>query len=463
MEVSRLVPARVKPRILFIAPSAYTLGGLATWLDYLLPGLESRGWEPTLGLVAGSRYHQVEPYLAAHPYGRTREVYCATGTRRGRLDAVKRCLAEIQPDVLVTVNIPDAIEAAAESRQHNKSPMRIAMTCHGIQQDLFNDMRYLGPAIDQVICTNRLACELAVSLGGMDASRVHHARYGTPWHGQIEPAMGRNQIPVIAWVGRLEQPQKQVMNLVGVATALRRMRVSARFLVAGNGPEESRLKGEVMAQGLGDSFEFAGFVASEKLHEQVYRRADAFLLTSSWETGPIVNWEAMAMGLPVVTSRYIGSGLEGLLEDGLNCLMFETGDCDGAALQLARVLNQSELRRSLVCAGKDLVGKELTCERSIDQWDRLLQLTLAQQPVAESMDHSAVKTTAGRLDRVFGLRLAERIRNMAGRVAPESGAGGEWPHTLMGNQTDEESFWRLALQMDRGLESEGRRTVTSAT
>ena len=64
-------------RLLFVAPSAYPLGGVATWLDYLLPGLEEQGWEPSLGLVAG-KHHDPVRYLAAHPLQRAVSIHNPT-------------------------------------------------------------------------------------------------------------------------------------------------------------------------------------------------------------------------------------------------------------------------------------------------------------------------------------------------------------------------------------------------
>src|SRR4051812_47507009 len=73
------VAARMKGSILFLAPSAYPLGGVADWLDYLLPGLERNGWRCTLGLTTG-RYHDADAYLAVHPWHRVNHVSCATGS-----------------------------------------------------------------------------------------------------------------------------------------------------------------------------------------------------------------------------------------------------------------------------------------------------------------------------------------------------------------------------------------------
>src|SRR5690349_18307661 len=48
-----VILARTARNILFVAPSAYPLGGVATWLDYVVPGLRHRNWKVTLGLVQG--------------------------------------------------------------------------------------------------------------------------------------------------------------------------------------------------------------------------------------------------------------------------------------------------------------------------------------------------------------------------------------------------------------------------
>jgi len=441
------MPAATTGRsLLVIAPSAYTMGGLATWLDYLLPGLEAAGWHITLGLVSGPRHHRAAPYLEAHPFAHSLTIDCSTGTRTGRRLAIQRCLRKSQPDVLVTVNIPDAVSAAAVERRSTGRALRIVMSCHGIQQDLFNDMKHLAPALDQVICTNRLACALSVELGGISEERVHHARYGTFLPSQQRWV--RERTPVVAWVGRLEQPQKRIMDLPVIAELLRGQGIAVRFLVAGAGPEESRLKHEVETRELSTYFDFKDFVAPNRLFETVYSIADAFLLTSSWETGPIVIWEAMAAGTPVVTSQYLGSGLEGLLLNEMNCLMFEPGDCASAAAQIARLISDSELHRSLVNEGSRLVKRELTCERSVAQWDSLLRGALDKEPIDKLPDEGQLSRRSGRLDRIFPPELAERIRRCSGRTLPDTGPAGEWPHTLVGDVMDEGTFWQLAQLLD---------------
>ena len=443
---------RAKPRVLFVAPSAYTLGGLATWLDYLLPGLRDQGWDASLALVSGPRYHLAGNYLEAHPFEHSVRVHCDSGTVFGRTGAVARTLADLRPDIMVTVNVPDAIVGATWARERERLPVRIVMSCHGIQQDLFHDMRRLAPALDAVICTNRLACRLAEQIGGLPEARVFHARYGVVPLEQKMKTDSSGRV-TIAWVGRLEQPQKRILDLPEIARLLTNKQPNVGFMVAGTGPEEERLKKKVHDLGVANHFEFLGYVPPERLVPDVYGPADIFLLTSSWETGPIVIWESMSAGTPVVTSRYAGSGREGLLRDGENCLMFEYGDCGAAADQLEQLVNSKGLRQQLQAAGKALIETELNCARSVQVWDRTLRAVLDVPASAGILNIDKLVRGQGRLDRLLGLRGAEVFRRLTRRKGPDSGPAGEWPHTLAGNLIDDAEFWKLAQALDAGKTS----------
>lgn len=75
------------PRVVFIAPSAYPLGGVAVWLDYLVKNLGAAGWEPVVGLVSG-RWQNTGAYLDAYPALPVVEITNPTGSAEGRLRAL---------------------------------------------------------------------------------------------------------------------------------------------------------------------------------------------------------------------------------------------------------------------------------------------------------------------------------------------------------------------------------------
>ncbi|MFM6133260.1 MAG: glycosyltransferase family 4 protein, partial [Sphaerospermopsis kisseleviana] len=282
----------MNPHILFIAPSAYTLSGLATWLDYLLPGLKQLGWRTTLGLVEGTRYHRVADYLAVHPCETAIAITCKTGTPQGRRWAVQRAIQEYSPDIVVTVNIPDAIAATAELRSRGKTQAKIVMTCHGIQEDLFADMKLFKNSLDAVVCTNKLACKLAEDYSSLDKSSVFYAPCGASTR-PLTPRKSEKTFKII-FVGRLEQQQKRVHDLPAILENLSSQQIPFHLKIVGTGPEEIRLRDRLSQFINSGEVSFLGHVPSHELWEKAYFQADALLMPSCWETGPIVIWEAMA-------------------------------------------------------------------------------------------------------------------------------------------------------------------------
>ncbi len=138
------------PRVLFVAPSAYLLSGLATWLDYLVPGLSAAGWDARLALVSGPDHHVPKRYLQAHPQPGTLVAHCATGTAEGRVRALSRLLEAERPDLAVSVNIPDLFAAINRRREEGMPAPRAVMSVHGIEAFLYADAHRYRAALDAV-------------------------------------------------------------------------------------------------------------------------------------------------------------------------------------------------------------------------------------------------------------------------------------------------------------------------
>ena len=457
-------PRTTQRRVLFVAPSAYRLSGVATWLDHLLPGLTDRGFEVTLGLAEGPRHHRPEAYLAAHPFDRTIAIGCASGTATGRVRAVRDAIAKTEPDLVVNANIPDSLVAVAEEQAAGRT-VRGIQTCHGIQPDLFDDLIALRPVADAVICTNRLACDLATELSGWPPERVGHAWYGTVAAGPAPPREDDASF-TIAYAGRIEEDQKRTRDLIPIAERLAAAWPDRpwRMLVAGDGPDREALERGVAEAGLAGVVQFLGHVSGEELPERLWHRADALIMPSQWETGPIVIWEAMAHGVPVVTSQYVGSGQEGVLLDGQSCLMFAIGDAETAASRLATLRDDPPLRTQLRESGRALVAGRSSVAASCDRWVETLD-RLGALPILPKRPPQ--RAARGTLDRVLGLRAAETVRRGLGRTPEATGPGDEWPHRLAGYESDAapidpDRFWHVAADRDRRDRNESLRPLLSA-
>lgn len=431
------------PRILFVSPSAYPLGGVADWLDYLLPGLQDEGWECVLGLVAGL-HHAADFYAERHPWQEVKRIQNPTGSPEGRILALTRVIKENQPDILVVVNIVDAYEAVRRLKLAGKPCPKVVTALHGLQGDLLADLKAEADVIDAVIATNKLAALLAG-----EAIRSDARSYYAPCGVSIENADGfahhkTERTFRLLYSGRLDQGQKRIFDLPALMAILREMDVKARIDLAGSGPDESELRKQFNALGLQGDVSFLGHLNSLEL-TKAYRDHDALIITSVWETGPIVAWEAMSHCLPVLSSRFVGSGKEGALEDEVNCLLYPVGDMQAAANAVVKLL-QPGLRDQLIQGGRSLVMRRYSRSASVMEWNHALRKIL-ELPGKAMPSSTLVRFPSGRLDKWFGIRWGEWTRRLLGFSYQHQAPGGEWPHTRHASDRQEDFLLR-ARELD---------------
>ncbi|MFL6030536.1 MAG: glycosyltransferase family 4 protein [Gaiellaceae bacterium] len=111
-------------------------------------------------------------------------------------------------------------------------------------------------------------------------------------------------------------------------------------------------------------------LSSRRELAEAYRTVDACLVTSRQEGGPKAVLEAMASGVPLVSTR-VGQATE-LVVDGENGLLADVDDVDGLAAAVERVHADQELRARLRAAGR--ATAERYAEERIDPlWGELLE------------------------------------------------------------------------------------------
>ena len=111
------------------------------------------------------------------------------------------------------------------------------------------------------------------------------------------------------------------------------------LLVAGDGEERARL--ESLA---GPRVRFLGPQPRQAVLE-LFRAADASLLSSSWENFPHTVVESLAVGAPVIATRV--GGVAEVVQDGENGLLVESGDSGALAAAIRRYFGDDELRTRL--------------------------------------------------------------------------------------------------------------------
>ena len=162
---------------------------------------------------------------------------------------------------------------------------------------------------------------------------------------------------VIAGVGRLN-PQKNFSLFLDIAAALAPRFPELRFLLAGEGPEESMLREKARTLGLADRIVFAGYVADTR---QVYAAADILLMPSRFEGLPMTLLEAMAMGLPVVASKL--DGIAEVIEDGREGFLIESNDTHGFVERCAALLENPAKSSEVAANARAKIEARFSVER----------------------------------------------------------------------------------------------------
>lgn len=150
-----------------------------------------------------------------------------------------------------------------------------------------------------------------------------------------------NKIPVIVSVGRLRK-QKGYPYLI-MAFSIVRESFPCKLLIIGEGEEREKLISMVKKYNLEKDIEFLGF---QKNPFKYMVRSSVFVLSSLYEGFGNVIVEAMALGLPVISTD-CPSGPSEIIEDMKNGILVPVGDEHSLARAILSVLTNGKLRESL--------------------------------------------------------------------------------------------------------------------
>jgi L-malate glycosyltransferase len=106
------------------------------------------------------------------------------------------------------------------------------------------------------------------------------------------------------------------------------------YSIMGDGPERGALESLARSLGVADRVRFLGQVRRDEVLEEL-KAADVFVMVSELETFGLAYLEAMAKGCLVVGSR--GWGIDGIVADGENGFLVESGDAEALAGTLDRI------------------------------------------------------------------------------------------------------------------------------
>jgi glycosyltransferase involved in cell wall biosynthesis len=180
--------------------------------------------------------------------------------------------------------------------------------------------------------------------------------------------------PLILSVGRLVE-KKGFADLIKGCRLLKDRGVNFTCEIVGSGPLEASLGDYIAKLGLEKTVKLRGQRPHHELNHY-YHKAMVFALpcvvaaNGDRDILPNVLKEAMAVGLPVVTTRL--EGIEELVMHEETGLLTNPGDSEGLAQSLKRLLTDPELRRRLADQARRLIEERFNLQANFTRLRQLL-------------------------------------------------------------------------------------------
>lgn len=149
--------------------------------------------------------------------------------------------------------------------------------------------------------------------------------------------------------------------------------VPSRLLMVGDGPERRHAEEMVRELGIEEDVYFLG---SQNAVEEIYSIGDLFVIPSENESFGLSALEAMACGVPVISSNV--GGLPELVQDGVNGFTSPVGDVKKMASDAITLLTDDE-RWKVFSENARRRAEEFETSRIVSQYEALYEQVIAQK------------------------------------------------------------------------------------
>lgn len=268
---------------------------------------------------------------------------------RAQIAALAQLLRRFRPDVALSALSANATKLAL-ARLWARSSVPLVVSFHGFEEyrtgklsaAAYYGMPILTKFCSRIVCVSDTLRTVMVDRWGAEADKTVRIYNPVPLPDiDLDAARLAARPPEIVAVGRLSREKGFDDLLAAFAQVTHR---DATLTIAGDGPDRAALEAQAGALGLAGRIHFAGFTDPAPL----YARARLCAIPSRTEAFGMVAVEALAAGLPVVSTRCAGPreildggrfgtlvpiGDAGAMAGGIDAALKDPGD---PALRIAR-------------------------------------------------------------------------------------------------------------------------------
>jgi glycosyltransferase involved in cell wall biosynthesis len=256
---------------------------------------------------------------------------------------------------------------------------------HGMNPDRQRRLwlrRVAAKLVDAYVAVTPSVAKKALEQGDCKSSRLHVIPNGidvvrfAPSQSERRKIRGELGIPGDAWVvgtvGRLAPDKDQALLVDAMAPLLSEGR---RLIIVGDGAERDALRAQVASL---PGARYVHMLGERGDVESILAALDAFALTSRTEGLPLVLLEAMATGLPVLSTAV--GGVPDLVEHGVTGFLSAAGDRAPLSSRLASLSTDGALSRRIGEAGRHEILQRYSVDRMARDYGILYESTLRDNP-----------------------------------------------------------------------------------
>jgi N-acetyl-alpha-D-glucosaminyl L-malate synthase BshA len=279
--------------------------------------------------------------------------------------------------------IPHAISAyLAKEMIKDHHPIKIITTLHGTDitlvgkdQSFLEVTRFSIEKSDAVTAVSNYLRDKTIEFFNIEKNidviynfieeQPHHRKKCDEVRQRIAP----NGEKIISHLSNF-RPVKRVEDVIEVAyKVLQQMPI--KVMMIGDGPERSKAEARARELNIAEHVQFLG------KQDNVYlllSLSDVFIMPSNLESFGLAALEAMACGIPCITSN--AGGLVELVKDGISGFTTEVGDVKKMAEHTTRLLKDPQLHSKLSKSTREYAITHFHVDRIIPQYIELYERTI---------------------------------------------------------------------------------------
>jgi glycosyltransferase involved in cell wall biosynthesis len=347
-------------------------GGAQTFLMDLCAGFVGCNWDVAVVTEPGPNRTPIE---ALRSVGATVEEglwrpWALPEDRAGRLS---RWIAAVKPDAYVISLSPDAPWLALPLLDPEVVTISVA---HNDVPAFYAPLHHYAVFVDCAVGVSLEIHRKIINECSVPSARARHIPYGVRSLAptELDARLVRRRTPEsplrIGYVGRVEQDQKRVLDLLPLLAWLNERGVPFVIDVVGDGSARDPLARGIGALGLTERTRLWGWLNREAVRDRL-AGLDVLVLFSAFEGLPVALLEAMGHGVvPIVTK--IASGSPDVVLDAVNGFLVPVGDIAAFGERVSRLSRDRQLQIRMAHAAWE-TACDYSTERMVEAYQSVIE------------------------------------------------------------------------------------------